>query len=116
MFRSLSPLPLLLGLAWLGLFVAPFVGECARAEEPERKILIADPYIELHSGPGRQVSYACCLSGWISARSISTIRLPPRRIDVSVALVVAALTRTCLAGSIRCPLRWRVREGRRTGT
>jgi hypothetical protein len=49
MSRSLTPL-----LCCLVLFVAPFIGQGARAEdEPERKILIADPYIELHSGPGR---------------------------------------------------------------
>ena len=45
MFRSLTPL-----LCWLVLFVA--TGARA-ADEPEHKILIADPYIELHSGPGR---------------------------------------------------------------
>ena len=48
MFRSLTPL-----LCCLVLFVSPLTGERARADEPERKILIADPFIELHSGPGR---------------------------------------------------------------
>ncbi len=44
MSRSLTPLLLLLVL---------FVSAAARAEDEPHKILIADPYIELRTGPGR---------------------------------------------------------------
>jgi hypothetical protein len=35
------------------LFLVLFVAAVARADDTPRKILIADPFIELHSGPGR---------------------------------------------------------------
>jgi hypothetical protein len=44
MSRSLTP------LLWL---LVLFVSAGARAEDEPRKILIADPFIELHTGPGR---------------------------------------------------------------
>src|SRR5688572_11221829 len=50
MSRSLTPsaFPSLLGL-----LLVLFVATAARAEDEPHKILIADPFIELHTGPGR---------------------------------------------------------------